>query len=331
MARNLSWLDVSVYAEARAKDIYDLLSCHIVAGKDIKVYGVPQGGVFVAILIAKALKQYVTLKAEMTKKELVAIRANGCRPRGQVLNWKCDITITLVEDPSIADVFVDDIVDSGKTKARYLKIKKIPFISLVKKEKGVFTSFPWERMSGDNSGVHDNIVRILQYLGEDPDREGLKETPDRVVKSYDTLFGGYKLDPKDVIKVFTDGSCDEMVVLKNIEFYSTCEHHMLPFFGKAHIAYLPNKKVIGVSKLIRLLEIFSRRLQIQERLCQEVTEALDKYLEPNGSACIMEAQHFCITARGVQKQHSIMTTSSLTGSFKDKPQTRVELLDLIRS
>ncbi len=131
------------------------------------------------------------------------------------------------------------------------------------------------------------------------------------------------------MKTFEDGSCDEVVLLKDIEFVSHCEHHMLPFLGKAHIAYIPNGKVLGVSKLARLLEIYSRRLQIQERLCQQITTALDEHLKPLGSACVIEAQHLCMVARGVQKQNSVMVTSSLTGVFRDKGEARSELLDMI--
>ena len=127
----------------------------------------------------------------------------------------------------------------------------------------------------------------------------------------------------------SEGACKDMVLLKNIEFYSTCEHHMLPFYGKCHIAYIPNGKVIGVSKLARLMEIYSRRLQIQERIGQQITQALEKYLQPLGSACIIEAQHFCMTSRGVEKQNAKMVTSSLTGNFLNQ-ETRQELMALIK-
>jgi GTP cyclohydrolase I len=181
----------------------------------------------------------------------------------------------------------------------------------------------------NQTGVEENIRRILEYIGEDTSRDGLLETPKRVIASYQKLFGGYAVNPKDIIKVFDD-TCDEMVILKNVEFYSTCEHHMLPFYGKAHIAYLPNRKVMGISKLARILEIYARRLQIQERLCRQVTEMIDTFLAPKGSACILEAQHFCMTSRGVEKQNSIMVTSSLTGNFKTNQETRAEFMKLIK-
>lgn len=173
------------------------------------------------------------------------------------------------------------------------------------------------------------IYELLRSIGDNPDREGLRETPERVVKSWQELYAGYTMHEKDVFKVFEDGACDEMVLLKDIEFFSTCEHHMLPFFGTAHIAYIPNGKVIGVSKLARLLEVFSRRLQIQERIGQQVTAALDQYLEPKGSACVLQAKHLCMTCRGVAKQNSVMVTSSLTGGFKSNPAGRAELMALI--
>lgn len=173
------------------------------------------------------------------------------------------------------------------------------------------------------------ITRILTAIGEDPNREGLLKTPERVVKSWGKLYGGYDEDPAEVLKtVFVEGSCDEMVLLKDIEFYSTCEHHMLPFFGRAHIGYIPSGRVVGVSKLARLLEVYARRLQIQERLTTQVAEALVTHLSPKGVMVVMEAQHFCMTARGVEKQDSIMVTSAVRGQFLEVP-TRNEFMQLI--
>jgi GTP cyclohydrolase I len=172
----------------------------------------------------------------------------------------------------------------------------------------------------------EEVVKdLIRLIGDDPTRPGLLETPSRVYRSWGELFAGYRFDPKYVFKCFEEPA-DEMVVIKDVEFYSTCEHHMLPFFGKAHIAYIPNGRVIGASKLPRLLDGFSRRLQIQERICTQVTAAMDKYLEPLGSACRIEARHLCMCARGVRKQHSAMVTTSLTGVFKDDPKARAEWL-----
>lgn len=176
----------------------------------------------------------------------------------------------------------------------------------------------------------EEIVReMLVAVGEDPFREGLKETPARVVKSWGKLYGGYLLDPADVLRtVFTDGHCDEMVVLRDIEFYSMCEHHMLPFFGKCHIGYLPSGCVVGLSKLARLVEVFARRLQIQEKLTAQIADAIQTHLQPKGAMVVMEAQHLCMLSRGVEKQESCMLTSAIRGSFK-LPEVRSEFLRLI--
>ncbi len=176
----------------------------------------------------------------------------------------------------------------------------------------------------------DAIKVLLRYIGDDPDREGLQETPARMIRSWGELFSGYHQNVADVFKTFEDGACDELVLLKRVEFYSTCEHHWLPFSGMAHIAYLPDKKIIGLSKLARVLEVFARRLQVQERLTVQVTEALDTYLKPKGSACVIEASHACMTCRGVNKQNAVMITSSLTGDFREDPVARAELFQLIK-
>lgn len=186
-----------------------------------------------------------------------------------------------------------------------------------------------ELMTPEKAYIEDCLVDIMEYIGEEPDREGLLETPKRIRKSWDKLYGGYKMDPKSLLKTFDKETYSQMVVLKDIEFYSTCEHHMLPFFGKAHIAYIPGKKVIGVSKLARLLEIYARRMQIQERIGEQVTSFLMKELKAKGAACVLEAQHFCMTSRGVEKQNAKMVTSSLKGAFLKEPETRQEFFSMI--
>jgi len=186
---------------------------------------------------------------------------------------------------------------------------------------------------GDKEKAKAAIIELLKYLGEDTDREGLKDTPNRVVKSWDRLFGGYLQDPEDVLTTFEEDDViphDQIILLKDIEFYSTCEHHMLPFVGKAHVAYIPSDKVVGISKLARIVEIFSRRLQIQERVGNQVSHALMTHLNAKGAACIIESKHFCMTCRGVEKQNSVMVTSSLRGVFLEKNETRQELLTLIK-
>ncbi len=175
-----------------------------------------------------------------------------------------------------------------------------------------------------------SIYKMIQYIGDDPARQGVEETPKRVVKSWDTIFGGYKKKPEEVLKTQFEAEYDEMVVLKDIEFYSTCEHHMLPFFGKAHIAYLPNGSVVGISKLARLVEIYARRLQIQEKLTTQISGAMMKNLKPMGCGVVVEAKHFCMVCRGVEKQNSVMTTSSLEGNFRDR-LVRQEFFKLINN
>jgi GTP cyclohydrolase I len=177
------------------------------------------------------------------------------------------------------------------------------------------------------------IRQLLKNHGEDPDREGLRETPKRVEKSYEFLMGGYRLDPAETIRsaVFEEKEINEMVLVKDIEVYSLCEHHMLPFFGKCHIAYIPNGRIIGLSKLPRVVDIFARRLQVQERLTQQIANAINEALRPQGVGIIIEAQHLCMMMRGVEKQRSLTTTSCMLGVFKDDPRTRNEFLTLLKS
>ena len=176
------------------------------------------------------------------------------------------------------------------------------------------------------------VKTLLQSLGEDPEREGLLDTPARVAKSLKFLTKGYDEDPAEVINqaVFHE-KVDEMVLVKNIEVYSLCEHHMLPFIGKAHVAYLPNEKIIGLSKIARLVEVFARRLQVQERLTSQIAETLQEQLQPKGVAVLMEASHLCMQMRGVEKQNSSMVTSSMLGQFRKDPSTRNEFMNAIKA
>ena len=176
------------------------------------------------------------------------------------------------------------------------------------------------------------VVAMLHAIGEDPHREGLLETPARVVKAWGEWFDGYGKDPATVLKTFEDGAelCgDEMVLVRDIDFYSHCEHHMAPFFGKAHIAYIPKKRVVGLSKLARVTDIFSHRLQVQERLTNQIANALVDGLDPEGVGVVMKATHFCMCSRGVNKQGSTTITSALRGAIKEEPSARAEFLRLI--
>jgi GTP cyclohydrolase I len=260
--------------------------------------------------------------------KLPAVKRYGI-PRGgsivSVLARNC------VDTPEEADYFVDDIIDSGRTRDKWEKQYDKKVHALVDKQKeNLMTTwivFPWEKNTSD---AEDHITRIIEMIGDDPTREGLLKTPERVVKSWKELYSGYGMNPDDIITTFDPETYDNLIMLKDIEFYSTCEHHLMPFYGKAHIAYIPNQKIIGISKLARLLEIYSRRLQIQERIGELVTTYLMNKLNAVGAACIIEAKHLCISARGVQKQGSKMVTSSLKGAFLEDGSSRQELMSMIR-
>ena len=185
-------------------------------------------------------------------------------------------------------------------------------------------------MALNQEEISKNVKNILELIGEDPGRQGLNKTPDRVAKAYDFLTQGYRENVSEILnKAIFDERYDEMVIVKDIDFFSLCEHHMLPFFGKVHIAYIPDGKVVGLSKLPRIVDAFSRRLQIQERMTQEIADTLDEHLQPRGVAVVAEAYHMCMMMRGVQKQNSYSTTSAVHGIFKSDERTRAEFLDLI--
>jgi GTP cyclohydrolase I len=177
------------------------------------------------------------------------------------------------------------------------------------------------------------IEGILRQLGEDPDREGLQKTPARVETMLRFLTSGYRQELGEVLNgaVFAEEKYDEMVVVKDIDFYSLCEHHLLPFFGKAHVAYIPDRKILGLSKLARLVEMFSRRLQVQERLTTQIAQALNDALSPKGVGVVLEAVHLCMLMRGVEKQNSKAVTSAMLGAFRDCPMTRGEFVELLKT
>lgn len=318
----LPWSAIAITAVCEAKKILNRLPS--LKDRPIYMYGVPRGGIPAALAV----------KSEMERsKDFEALFPHG---------------IHMVDKAYLADVIVDDLIDSGKTLQRLFAewdewrpayriigpsgMDGFPFFALFDKREQVskpWYVFPWEIDSGNkDASAHDAVTRFLQVIGEDPARDGLLETPERVVKSWGHIYSGYGKDPADCLKEFED-DYDEMVILKDVEFYSTCEHHLQPFYGKAHIGYIPNGKVVGISKLARVLDIYSRRLRIQERICQQVTAALDTHLSPKGSACVLEAKHFCMMCRGVEKQNSVMLTSSLTGAFREAA-VRSEFFSLIR-
>ena len=245
--------------------------------------------------------------------------------------------LTIVDDPKDADFFVDDLIDSGATRAKYLlQYPDKGFFAMLDKHKLLaykdeWIVFPWEKTAaGKDESGNDIVTRLLQLVGEDPSREGLQETPARVVKAWRHWCSGYEKNPADIMKVFKDGGeqYNQMVIVKDIPIYSHCEHHLAPIFGTASIAYIPNGKIVGLSKLSRLADMFARRLQVQERLTEQIADALVEHLAPVGVGVIIHARHLCMESRGICQQGHHTITTALRGAIKDEPQTRAEFLKL---
>lgn len=253
----------------------------------------------------------------------------------------------LVSDPHRADYIVDDLIDSGATMDSILAMTAAnpssrrffaegrrgpePVVLLDKRKDPSlpWVVFPWE---GDSVGsFEDNILRMLQFIGEDPGRGGLLETPARVAKAWEFWASGYGQDPAEILKCFEDGAegCDEMVIVKGIPFYTHCEHHMAPFFGKATVAYIPDGKIVGLSKINRLVDCFARRLQVQERLTTQIADAINEHLAPKGVGVLVEARHLCMESRGVCQQGHSTITSALRGVMIEGT-VRQEFLNLAR-
>ena len=248
----------------------------------------------------------------------------------------------VVDSAEEADIIVDDLIDSGRTMIKWMQhFDHKPFFALIDKRQaenehnplhGKWISFPWERTESKDETVEDNVTRLLQYIGEDPDRGGLKETPKRVAAAWKHWCSGYGVDVAKIIKSFEDGAdgVDEMVVVKDIPFYTHCEHHMAPFFGTATIAYIPEKKIVGLSKISRVLDVFARRLQVQERLTNQVADALAVHLQPKGVGVVLKARHLCMESRGIGQQGHVTVTSALRGVMRTTPEARAEFLALAR-
>jgi GTP cyclohydrolase I len=229
-----------------------------------------------------------------------------------------------------ANIILDDIVDSGATRDKYKKLyPDKQFYSLVdkttkSKDSDAWIIFPWE-----NQEVEDDIItRLLQYIGEDPKRGGLRETPKRVMKAWDEWTSGYNKKPSDILKTFEDGAeqSDQMVTVNNIPIWSHCEHHMAPFFGSAKISYIPDGKIVGLSKLARLADMFARRLQVQERLTNQIADALQDNLNPIGIGVEIKCRHLCMESRGIKTHSSFTKTIALRGAIKECEKARYEFL-----
>lgn len=285
--------------------LFNKLEPLLVPGARLKVFGVPRGGVPVAYLLTA---MYV-------------------------------MHFQLVENANEAEVFVDDIIDSGSTMRRYCdEFPGRAFFALIDKTDkneaylDQWVVFPWEVTDeGNDESATDIVVRLLQYIGEDVNRGGLLETPKRVLKAWKHWTSGYGADIGKLLKTFTDGAeqTDEMVV-RVVPFYSHCEHHMAAIIGHAVVAYIPDGKIVGLSKIDRVVDAFARRLQVQERLTTQIADAIWEHLEPKGVGVWINARHLCIESRGVQNAESSTDTLALRGVFKENLSTRAEFLAVAR-
>ena len=293
---HLSHGEILAFAEQLARRIITTCGTGI-----INVHPIPRGG----IPVAYALKQFLP-------------------------------AMKIVNTPEVAEVFIDDIIDTGNTLKRYSD--EYPgryFFALVDKTSQPefahsWIVFPWE-VGQKNESATDNITRLLQYIGEDPNREGLLETPHRVIKAWDEWTSGYNKDPAEILKVFEDGGerYDEMVIVRDIPIYSKCEHHLADIFGTAAIAYIPDGRIVGLSKLNRLAEVFSRRLQVQERLTAQIADALETHLKPKGVGVVIRARHMCMESRGINQTGQYTITSALRGVLKEDASARAEFMKLV--
>lgn len=266
------------------------------------IYGVPRGGISAAYALIAA-----------------SVDPNGLK---------------LIDNPGEADLFMDDIIDSGTTRRKYEKYGK-PFLALIDKTKGEFLSsgyivFPWDQSA--ESSLDENIRRLIQAIDPDPQRGGLIETPERVAKAWKDWSAGYTQDPATILKQFEDGAenYDQMIVVKSIPFYSHCEHHLAPFFGSVTIGYIPDKRIVGLSKLSRLTDIFAKRLQVQERMTGQIADAMMEHLQPQGVGVYVQARHLCMESRGVRQQGHETITTAIRGVFQEQPSVKSEFLSYIK-
>lgn len=283
---------------------------HRIRDKNPKyLYGVPRGGCMAALLV-------------------------------QSLAHRDGTELIVLDNPNEPNtIVVDDLVDSGATlgswcslghdvDALFRKSHSPTILAPGAMEVQGWVAFPWEVNEG--AGPEDSVVRLLEFIGEDPNRDGLLETPKRVLKAWTELTSGYHQDYKTILNKSFEQTHDELVLLRGVEFHSTCEHHMLPFYGTAAVGYIPTKSVVGISKLARLVECFARRLQIQERLTRQIADAIQEVVEPVGVGVVLKAKHACMGCRGVMKPDADMVTSVMLGALRENMAARAEFLSLVR-
>ena len=271
---------------------------------------------------------------------LYGVPRGGCTAAAMVqsLAFRDGEALYLLDEPIRGAVVIDDLVDSGATlsvwnelgyrvDALFRKSCSPTDIAPHAMELDGWLTFPWEAKEG--TGAEDIVTRLLQFIGEDPTRNGLIETPKRVLKAWKELTVGYQQDHRAILSKSFEQPHDELVLLRGIEFHSTCEHHMLPFYGTVAVGYIPTTSVVGISKLARLVECFSRRLQIQERLTRQIADAIVEVLKPSGVGVIVKAKHSCMGCRGVQKPDSDMITSVMLGLLRENVAARAEFLSLV--
>lgn len=276
---------------------------------DIRLYGVPRGGIAAAYAVALALRGLVHINVD-------------------------DACVRIVGQPSEATNIIDDIYDSGATFRRYQAAFPntqfhVLFDKTVTTWAGRWLVLPWEVGDGDAS-AEDIVVRLLQYIGEDPTREGLQDTPRRYLAAWREWARGYGQDPAEILKTFADGAkaYDEMVVVHNIPVASKCEHHLADMVGTAHVGYIPNNRIVGLSKIPRVVDVFARRLQVQERMTVQIADAIHDTLNPFGVGVLLRCSHSCMSTRGVNIHGSVTTTSAMRGALLEKPEARGEFLRL---
>lgn len=249
-------------------------------------------------------------------------------PRGGAI--VAGLTGRAVDTIEEADYIVDDIIDSGSTKERYSTYGK-PFWGLINRsEHKEWVELPWEE-TDPTADLEDTVKRQLQWIGEDCTRDGLKDTPKRVLKALKEMTVGYKEDPKEILSKTFEVKHDELIILRNISFTSLCEHHILPFTGKATIGYLPGEKIVGLSKLARLVLAHAKRLQVQERMTQSIAEDIEQHLKPRGTAVVINAVHNCMVCRGLEMNGASMITSAMMGEFRTNMPLRAEFLTLMNT